>query len=60
MSIAGVSIILILGIINLLLALFQLSSGMHWIKVPIKVHKSTGIALVIGAVVHGALAILVS
>ena len=35
MKIGGISIVLILGMINFLLLLFQLSSGMRWIKVTV-------------------------
>lgn len=60
MSIAGVSIILILGILNLGLLLFQLLSGLHLIKVRINIHKKTGITLFCCAVIHAVLGILVS
>lgn len=60
MSIGGVSIILLLGILNLLLILFQMSTGLRWIKVTFQVHRKTGIALFISAIFHGLLAILVS
>ena len=55
MTIGEVSIILILGICNLLLILFQLLSGLRVIKVKFGVHKKTGIALVVFATVHGLL-----
>jgi len=58
MNIGGISIILILGICNLLLVLFQLLSGLRIIKVKPKVHKKTGIALLIFALAHGSLALL--
>jgi hypothetical protein len=58
MSIAGVSIILILGILNLVLVLFQLCTGMRWVKVPFRIHRASGILLVISALVHGSLAVL--
>ena len=58
MSIAGVSIILILGILNFVLALFQLTTGMRWVKVPFRIHRASGILLVISALVHGSLALL--
>jgi len=48
-----------LGIINLVLVWFQISSGRRWLKVPITVHRKTGIALVISGTVHGVLAMLV-
>jgi hypothetical protein len=58
MKVGGVSIILILGIINFLLLLFQLNSGMRWIKVKMTFHRKTGITLLITAFFHGLLAIL--
>ncbi|OGD29256.1 MAG: hypothetical protein A2Y56_10500 [Candidatus Aminicenantes bacterium RBG_13_63_10] len=60
MTIAGVSIILILGLCNLVLVLFQAASGLRIIKVRIGVHKKTGLVLVIFAVTHGVLAFLAS
>ncbi len=55
MTIGGVSIILIGGLVNLILLLFQLLSGLHYIKVPLGVHKKTGILLVVFAIIHGIL-----
>jgi hypothetical protein len=60
MSIGGISIILILGIINFLLLLFQLSTGLHWINVKLGIHRKTGILLFILATVHGLLGLLAS
>ena len=60
MKIGGVSIVLILGIVNFLLLLFQLSSGLRWIKVNMAFHRKTGITLVIVALCHGILAYLAS
>ncbi len=60
MNIGGVSIILLLGILNFLLILFQISTGLHWIKVPFGVHKKTGMTLFISATFHAILAILAS
>jgi hypothetical protein len=54
----GVSPILILGIVNLMLVTFQISSGLRWIKVPYGVHRKTGIALFVSAVVHGMLGLI--
>ena len=48
----------ILGIVNLLLLLFQLSTGLRWIKVPMGIHKKTGITLFVAAITHGTLAFL--
>ena len=58
MTISGVSIILILGIGNLLVILFQLATGLRLFKVRIGVHKKTGIALLLLAIIHGTLAFL--
>ncbi len=58
MVIGGISIILILGLINFVLLLFQLSTGLRWIKVKFGVHRKTGILLFILASVHGLLGIL--
>lgn len=58
MVIGGISIIFILGIINFLLLLFQLSTGLRWIKVKFGVHRKTGILLFIVACIHGFLGIL--
>lgn len=58
MSVFGISIIMILGIINLLLLIFQLLSGLHFIQVRIGLHKKTGITLFITGLLHGILGIL--
>lgn len=55
MTIGGVSIILIGGMINLILLLFQLLSGLRYIKVPFGIHRKTGIILVFCAIIHGIL-----
>ena len=60
MTIGGVSIILILGIINFLLLLVQLTSGLHIIKLSFGFHKNAGIILCITGSIHGLLAIVVS
>lgn len=60
MKLFGVSIILLLGIVNLLLLTFQLLSGLHKIPVPLGVHKRTGVILFITATIHGLLGILAS
>jgi len=51
--------ILGLGILNFLLILWQLSTGMRWIKISYKTHRKTGIALLVSALIHGSLALLV-
>jgi uncharacterized membrane protein len=58
MKISGVSIILILGITNFILLLFQLSSGLRWVRIPMTLHRKTGITLFITAFIHGTLAVL--
>jgi hypothetical protein len=58
MKIGGFSIVLILGIVNFLLLLFQLSSGLRWIRVKMTVHRKTGITLFIVALGHAILAYL--
>ncbi len=60
MTIGGLSVILILGLINLFLIMFQIASGKKWIKVPLQVHRLTGRILFLTAVLHAALALLVS
>ena len=58
MKIGGVSPILLLGIVNLLLLSFQLSTGLRWVKVPFGVHRKTGIALFVSALLHGILGLI--
>lgn len=58
MTIAGVSIILILGVCNLILVLFQAASGLRIIRPKFGVHKKTGLALVVFATAHAVLAFL--
>ena len=58
MKIGGVPIILILGLINMTLILFQLSTGLRWIRVPFRMHRRTGMILFISAAFHGILAYL--
>ena len=58
MKIGGLSIVLIFGIINLVLLFFQLSTGRRWIKVNFTIHRRSGVALIISAVIHAILAIL--
>jgi hypothetical protein len=58
MKIGGVSIILLLGLINLALLSLQLGSGLRWIKLPLGVHRKAGITLFVTAVIHGILGII--
>jgi hypothetical protein len=60
MTIGGISIILILGIVNFALIAFLLLGGLHVIRVPFRAHKYAGIILSITATIHGVLALLVS
>lgn len=58
MIIGGISIILLLGILNFLFILFQFSTGLRWIKLPFVTHRKTGILLLISSFIHGLLAFL--
>jgi len=49
--------IIVLGIVNLILVLIQLFSGLKVIRISFKSHKRFGIVLVFGAIVHGLLAL---
>jgi hypothetical protein len=60
MSVFGISIVLMLGFINLGLLLFQLLTGLRYIKVGYGVHKKTGIVFFACALVHGILGFLIS
>ena len=50
--------ILLLGILNLLLVVFQVSSGRRWIKVPLTWHRKGAVILLVSAVLHALLAII--
>ncbi|MGV7931304.1 MAG: hypothetical protein AB2L13_20770 [Spirochaetota bacterium] len=58
MSIGGVSIILILGLLNMLLIVFQLLSGLRVLRLPMVIHRRTGMALVVTALLHAVLAFM--
>ena len=58
MKIGGVPPILFLGIVNLLLLSFQLSTGLRWVKVPFGVHRKTGVALFVSALLHAVLGLI--
>jgi len=58
MTIGGVSLILILGLINLLLVFFQVSSGKRILKVNFNWHRRLGLLLLITATLHALLAFL--
>jgi len=59
MTILGISPLLISGIINFLLLIFQLLTGLRIIKVSFSLHKKTGIILFIIASIHGLAGIFV-
>ena len=50
------TIILTLGILNLLFIIFQVLTGFHVIKVRIRIHRIIGIVLAVTALVHGIIA----
>lgn len=58
MTIAGVSLILIFGLINLLLIIFQLGTGKRWLKINFKWHCRLGPVLLLTAIIHAILAFL--
>lgn len=58
MTIAGVSLVLILGILNLVLVLFQVSTGKKWLRVNFAWHRRLGLVLLLTAIAHGVLAYL--
>ena len=57
MKIGGISILLITGILNGLLILFQAGSGLGYFKVPFGLHRKTGIALFFTAMTHAFVAV---
>jgi hypothetical protein len=58
MKIGGVSIILILGLVNMGLLSLQLASGLRWVKLQPGMHRKSGIALFVTAMIHGILGII--
>ncbi len=48
----------VLGVVNLLLLSFQISTGLRWLKIPMKIHRRAGITLFCVAITHGTLAFL--
>lgn len=52
--------ILVLGIFNFVLILFQVATGRRWIRVDIAIHRRVGQLLVLAALAHGLLAVLLS
>jgi hypothetical protein len=60
MTVAGISTILLLGMLNMALVLFQIGTGLRWIRVPFKLHRWGAYLLCLSGAVHGTLAFLVS
>ena len=60
MSIGGISIILVLGLVNLALIAFQLATGLRYLRVKPIVHRYTGLTLLFSSVIHGFLAYFAS
>jgi hypothetical protein len=58
MKVGGVSIILILGIVNFFLLMFQFLSGRRFIKVSPGIHRKVGTLFLVTALAHGVLGIL--
>ncbi len=58
MTVAGISLVLLLGIINLILVVFQVSTGKKWLKVNFTWHRRLGILLLFTAIIHAVLAYL--
>lgn len=56
----GINIIFWFGLINLILILFQLLSGLRAIKVKYKIHKVFGIILLFTASIHGIYALVIN
>jgi len=56
--IGGVNVLMVSGIINLVLILFQVASGIHLLKVKPKTHRSAGILLLTTSIIHASMAIL--
>lgn len=50
--------ILALGVINIVLILWQLLTGLHVISVSPRLHRKTGIGLVFTAALHAGMALL--
>ncbi len=50
--------ILAFGVLNIVLLAWQLLTGLHIIRVPVRLHRKTGIALAASAVIHAGLALL--
>jgi hypothetical protein len=58
MKVGGVSIVLILGVLNGFLLVFQFLSGRRIIRVRPGIHRKVGTAFLVTAMAHGILGIL--
>lgn len=58
MTVAGLSLVLLLGIVNLILVLFLVSTGKKWLKVNFLWHRRLGLLLLFTAVINAVLAYL--
>ncbi len=58
MRVGGVSIILILGILNFFLLMFQFLTGRRIIRVKPGIHRKVGTVFLVAALAHGILGIL--
>jgi hypothetical protein len=52
----GITFAVIIGIINLLLVLFQVSTGKRWLKVNFIWHRRLGVVLLVTVIIHAILA----
>lgn len=58
MRLAGISLVLLLGMVNLILILFQVSTGKKWLKINFSWHRRLGVLLLLTALAHAVLAYL--
>jgi hypothetical protein len=58
MKIGGINLILLLGLINMGLIIFQLLTGFRKIQVSFSLHRKTGVALLVTSLLHAALAFI--
>jgi len=53
---AGKTLAVIIGVVNLLLVLFQVSTGKRWLKVNFIWHRRVGTVLLVTVIIHAILA----
>lgn len=56
MFILGISVIKITGFLNIILLAIQFLSGMHYIRMPWRLHRKIGLVLTVTVMLHAALA----